>query len=64
MAILESGVHQLPDRKDIQELLLEIYQSTQSRERFLAMYLTLNGLNTNQVAGWDLVKKHFDAQLS
>jgi hypothetical protein len=64
MAVLEGGFHQLPDREDIQELLLEIYQSTQSRERFLAMYLTLNGLNTNQVASWDSVKMHFDAQSS
>lgn len=64
MTVLESGVHQLPDRKDIQELLLEIYKSTQSRDRFLVMYLTLNPQILNQVVNWDSVKKHFDAQLS
>jgi hypothetical protein len=64
MTILERSVHQLPERKDIQELLLEVYRSTQSRDRFMAMYQSMNGSDTEQVAGWNLIKNHFDKQSS
>jgi hypothetical protein len=64
MTILERSAHQLPERKDIQELLFEIYQSTQSRDRFMAMFQSMNGGSTEQVAGWNLIKNYFDKQSS
>ncbi|MCQ8102642.1 hypothetical protein NP590_00885 [Methylomonas sp. SURF-2] len=38
MDILEQGLEQTPDRQDFQALLLELYKSTESSERFQKQY--------------------------
>lgn len=38
MTLLEQGLEESPGRQDLQALLLELYQSTQSRDRFQKYY--------------------------
>lgn len=60
MQTLEQGLTVAPDRQDMQLALLELYQSTRSRDRFALFYQSLAATTENLAADWQLLADHFD----
>lgn len=62
MTLLESGLTLYPERTDIQELLLELYQCSNQEERFLATYTSLIESSVLLMDKWQRLKLIFEAK--
>ncbi|MGZ5000239.1 MAG: type IV pilus assembly protein FimV [Methylomonas sp.] len=62
MDVLENGVIVNPERQDLQEALLELYQSTRNRTRFENFYKTCVAANVPLVNEWRLTANFFEGQ--
>lgn len=60
MSTLEQAMELEPDREDIQLLLLELYQSTRSVERFQDQYHALTQTGASMPAAWQALADVFD----
>ena len=58
--VLEQGVQKQPDRKEMQEWLLELYKSTHDVSKFKAMYKSAVQNNLNLIAGWEQLDVFFN----
>lgn len=58
--VLEQGVQKEPDRKEMQELLLELYKSTHDLSRFRFMYELALQNNLKIIAGWKQLDVYFN----
>lgn len=64
IAILEQGVEATPGRQDLQTLLLELYQSTQCRERFQKFHERIRASGAPLNNGWQRLAVLFKGNLS
>lgn len=60
MDVLELGIIINPDRRDLQKALLQLYQSTKSRERFLSFYQKIVALAVPLEDDWRLAANFFE----
>lgn len=60
MDVLETGITVSPNRRDLQEALLELYKSTRNRTRFEAFYNTLVETGIPLVDEWRLTAIFFE----
>ena len=60
MSILEVGLDRQPERQDLQVALLELYRSTNSRERFNNSYEAIKAVSVPLADEWQLLADFFD----
>lgn len=63
MAVLEQGLEASPGRQDLQALLLELYQSTQSRDRFQKYYDRILKSGTPVINQWQQLAMVFNRKV-
>lgn len=64
MEVLETGIGLQPDRVDLQQALLELYQSTGSRERFTTFRRRFTDTGVPLVDEWQRMANFFEGQSS
>lgn len=64
MTILEQGLEQTPDRQDFQALLLELYKSTQSSDRFKNYYARIRESGESLIDEWQQLAVFFNGKSS
>lgn len=64
IAILEQGLEATPSRQDLQTLLLELYQSTQCRERFQKFHERIRASGAPLNNGWQTLAVLFNGNIS
>lgn len=62
MDVLETGVTANPERHDLQEALLELYQSTRNKTRFDTFYRNCLAADLTLVDDWRTMAKFFEGQ--
>lgn len=62
MEILEQGLQIEPEHMDAQSVLLQLYKSTGSRERFSSQYQSLLDGNAELIEGWQELQQFFDGK--
>ena len=62
MDVLETGVSQLPERQDLQQALLQLYKSTDSRMRFQAFRQNFLAADTLLINDWQTLAGFFAGQ--
>jgi len=62
MSVLEQGLNDYPERQDMQAALLELYKSTDSRERFNQMYESIKAVNVSLSDDWKMLADFFDGK--
>jgi len=62
MSILEQGLDEYPEREELQVVLLELYKSTDSRERFNQRYEMIKTANVPFVKEWQILAHFFDGK--
>lgn len=62
MEILEQGLRIEPERIDAQSMLLQLYKSTDSQDRFSTQYQLLLDGNAPLIEGWLALKQFFDGK--
>ena len=62
MSILEQGLDDHPERKDLQAALLELYKSTDRRERFNNRYEMIKTLSVLLIDDWQILADFFDGK--
>lgn len=62
MTTLEQGLGAQPDRQDWQLALLELYKSTDSRERFENMYGKIELISNRLIEDWQKLADFFDGK--
>lgn len=62
MELLEEGVVKLPDRADLQDQLLELYQLTDNETRFRAMYASALKNNCHLISAWERLEQYFNGR--
>lgn len=60
MSTLEQGLAAQPDRQDLQLALLELYKSTDNRERFEDMYARIQLISDRLIEDWQKLAAFFD----
>lgn len=64
MTILEQGLEQTPDRQDFQALLLELYKSTQSSDRFKNYHARIRESGASLIDEWQQLAVFFNGKSS
>ncbi len=64
MSVLESGLSLHPERQDLQAALLEIYQSTQHRQRFAMQYGMIKATGVPLIDTWQILANSFAGKAS
>lgn len=62
MSILELGLDEQPERQDLQAALLELYKSTESRERFNQKYEEIKAMSAPLIDDWQRLADFFDGK--
>ena len=62
MSILEQAIELEPDRDDIQRLLLELYQSTWSEERFFKQFHGMSAKGVSTITDWQKLAAVFNGK--
>jgi len=60
MDVLENGIFSSPERQDLQKALLQLYQSTKNRERFLSFYQKIVASAIPLGEDWRLAANFFE----
>lgn len=60
MEIIEHGLQEEPEHMEAQAMLLQLYRSTDSRDRFAKRYQLLLGCNAPLIEGWAVLGQFFD----
>lgn len=62
MSTLELGLDEHPERQDLQTALLELYKSTNSRERFNEKYEEIKTMSVPLIDDWQMLADFFDGK--
>jgi hypothetical protein len=62
MEILEQGLQIEPEHRDAQSVLLQLYKSTDSRDRFSSQYQLLLDSKAMLIEGWLALQQFFDGK--
>ncbi|MDD2759158.1 MAG: hypothetical protein PHH11_02570 [Methylomonas sp.] len=62
MSMLELGLEHFPERQDLQSALLELYKSTNSRERFNEKYEAIKAAGVTLIDEWRALADFFDGK--
>ncbi|MGY6277120.1 tetratricopeptide repeat protein [Methylomonas sp. MgM2] len=63
MSVLEQGLDRYPERQDLQAALLELYKSTDSRDRFRKAYKAIKAESAPLIDDWRRLADFFDGKL-
>lgn len=64
MDVLEQGLLVDAESPEAQTLLLELYRSTFSEDRFNKQFQILTAVNASLIDGWEVLKRYFDGEQS